>query len=118
MDEEEAKKAPRFRNKPIEVSLFEDDEALDSHTPCFEGQTSSVSRAGVGVRVNGIGKYRRIDYEELKGETFIIKFHTPGRKVPTAEGEVQMVGDSHDMRYRVYLGFIFDGEFPLFNILT
>ncbi len=118
MDEEEAKSAPRFRNKPIEVSLFENDEKLDSHSPCFEGQTSSVSKAGVGVRVNPIGKYKRVKHEELEGETFIIKFHTAARKVPTVEGEVQMVGESHDMRYRVYLGFIFDGEFPLFNILT
>ncbi len=114
-EEEKQEGSPRFRNKPLEVSLYEHEDDVN-YTPVFEGQTSSISREGVGVRVNPRGKYKSIDREELEGKKFIIKFHTAVRSAPTPTGTVEMVGESHDMRYKTYLGFTFEEQLPLHNI--
>lgn len=112
---EEEEGAPRFRDKPIEVSLYENHEDVGL-TPAFEGQTSSISREGLGVRVNPKGDFKSVSSEELEGMKFVIQFHTAVQDSPTPVGEVEMVGDSHDMRYKIYLGFTLEEDFPLHDI--
>ncbi|MGM0380928.1 MAG: hypothetical protein ACQEP7_02985 [bacterium] len=109
--------APRFRQKPLEVTLYKSREDVN-YTPAFEGQTSSVSRMGVGVRVDGTGQFKSIDPEELEGDHFIIQFHTGHRELPTVRGKCTMVGRSEDMRYKHYLGFEFEEELALQELFS
>jgi hypothetical protein len=115
--EENNEGAPRFRNRPIEVSLYEEQDQV-GYNPVFEGQTSSISRQGVGVRVNPRRKYQNIDRENLKGREFILQFHTGSRNIPNAQGICTMVGESKDLRYKIYMGFEFEEEMSLLKLVT
>ncbi len=119
MSEKEENKdgAPRFRNRPIEVSLYENEEDV-GFDPVFEGQTSSISREGVGVRVNPRRGYKNVSPRELKGQEFILQFHTGSRNVPNARGICTMVGESEDLRYKIYMGFEFEEELSLLELVT
>ncbi len=104
--------APRFRQKPLEVTLYKSQDDIN-YSPAFEGQTSSVSREGVGVRVDPVGRFKTVNIDELKGKRFLIQFHTGQKELPVVRGECTMVGRSEDMRYKHYLGFEFEEQLSL-----
>ena len=113
MSEDESQSdTPRFRQRALEVTVYKSKDDIN-YTPAFEGQTSSVSREGVGVRVDSVGRFKSKDPEELKGKNFYIQFHTGQRELPVVRGECTMVGRSEDMRYKHYLGFEFIEELSL-----
>ncbi|MFP4687872.1 MAG: hypothetical protein ACLFN5_07190 [bacterium] len=115
--EEKTEGAPRFRSRPIEVSLYETEEQV-GYNPVFEGQTSSISRQGVGVRVNPRGGYKRVKPRDLMDKEFVVQFHTGAKNVPNASGVCTMVGESKDMRYKLYMGFEFEKELPLIKLIA
>jgi len=103
---------PRFRQKTLEVTVYSLSEDVD-HTPAFEGQTSSVSREGVGVRVDPVGEFKFVNPKKFKGKKFIIQFHTGQQDLPSGRGKCTMIGPSEDLRYKYYLGFEFEEDLPL-----
>ncbi|MFB6355535.1 MAG: hypothetical protein ABEJ65_03350 [bacterium] len=115
-DRPDPEETPRFRGKPIQVSLYESKDDV-GFTAAFVGETSSVSRKGVGVRVDP--KRFRIpkQLDELEGETFLVEFHIPGMSDRVPRGNVEMAGKSEDPRYRIYLGMTFESEFDIDSLL-
>lgn len=109
--------APRFRQRSLAVTLYEAQGDVN-YKPAFEGQTSSISREGVGVRVDPVGKFKSVTPQKIKGKEFIIQFHTGHQDLPTARGECTMIGRSEDMRYKFYFGFEFEEELALQELFS
>lgn len=115
-ESDDASNVFRFRKKSLQVSLCYTREDLGV-SPDFEGETTSVSRLGMGARVNPVGRYLD-NPEELEGETLYVKFHVPWADVIRPEATVEMVGDSDDTRFRLYLGLTFSSEINLTRLIS
>lgn len=107
----------RFRKKSLQVSLCFEREDLGI-APDYEGETSSVSRLGMGARVDPAGPGVPIAPEEIEGETLFVSFHVPWADTIRPKAHVEMVGDSEDHRFRLYLGLTFEEEINLSRLIS
>jgi hypothetical protein len=106
----------RFRKKSLQVSLSFEREDIGI-APDYEGETSSVSRLGMGARVDPVGQ-SPMDPQELEDEILFVWFHVPWADTIQPRATVEMVGESEDHRYRLYLGLTFHEEINLTRLIS
>lgn len=110
----------RFRKKPLQVSLYFSEEDVGIAAD-FEGETSSVSRQGMDVRVDHVSMEARdieSDHIRLENQIFHVRFHVPWGKSIRPRARVEMVGSSEDPRFRTYIRMSFLSEINLSRLVS
>ena len=120
MATEDVREPHRFRKKPIQISLFLKEENIGIVAD-FEGETSSISRLGMGARVDACSMQAKDiedDLEVLEGSSLYVEFHVPWTQPEQTLAHVEMVGPSKDARFRNYIGMTFEREVNLTRLVS